>query len=331
LLLSLTLPMVVSVGHAATILVQTPILSDTVWSSGNRYVVADDVHVTQGVTLTVQAGAEICIRNGEILSPRNRTGRSTLIFDSGSSLSAGTMVVNACDDQGAFTSKANNGGIVFLGTLKTSVLVYKDNLINNSWSPLPSHFSVSRLEMNHLGAEDSRPIWQNLGTKEPKVIDDWDAISFIGVSPAEWESANHIISNYSGQNGIDVLNSKLRISQLEIYSPVEDGINLTSSDLQILNRLVDLTYVTDVWDRDLFDFEVDWGYSLLQVLPGSSISLHGIFGDQLVFYPGDCPPKGIRRGLRDQDYVCSVSLTSQTMSVVSWGGAPKRGTTDPDG
>jgi hypothetical protein len=293
--------------------------------------VADDVHVTQGVTLTVQGGAEICIRNGEILSPRNRTGRSTLIFDSGSSLIAGAMVVNACDDQGSFTSKANNGGIVFLGTLKTSVLVYKDNLINNPWSPFPSHFSVSRLEMNYLGAEDSRPIWQNLGTKEPKVIDDWDAISFIGVSPTEWESTNQIISNYSGQNGVDVLNSKLRISQLEIYSPVEDGINLTSSDLQILNRLIDHTYVTDVWDRDLFDFEVDWGYSLLQVLPGSSISLHGIFGDQLVFYPGDCPPKGIRHGLHDQDYVCSVSLTSQAMTVVSWGGAPKRGTIDPDG
>jgi hypothetical protein len=312
-------------------MVQTPIFSDTVWSSGNRYIVADDVHVIQGVTLTVQAGAEICIRNGEVLSPRNRTGRSTLIFDSGSTLSAGTMVVNACDDRGAFTPKANNGGIVFLGTLKTSVLVYKDNLINNPWSPLPSHFSVARLEMNYLGAEDSRPIWQNLGTKEPKVIDDWDAISLIGVAPAEWESTNQIISNYSGQNGIDVLNSKLRISQLEIYSPVEDGINLTSSDLQILNRLVDLTYVTDVWDRDLFDFEVDWGYSLLQVLPGSSISLHGIFGDQLVFYPGDCPPKGIRRGLHDQDYMCSVSLTSQPMTVVSWGGAPKRGTKDPDG
>jgi hypothetical protein len=321
----------VSVGQSATFLVQGSILSDMVWSAGNRYIVVDDVHVSQGVTLTVQNGAEICIRNGEVLSPRNRTGRSTLIFDSGSSLIAGTMVVNACDDQGGFTTKANNGGIVFLGTLKTSVLVYKDNLINNQWSPLPSRFSVARLEMNYLGAEDSRPIWQNLGTKEPKVIDDWDAISFIGVSPTEWESSNQIISNNSGQNGIDILNSKLRISQLEIYSPVEDGINLTSSDVQILNRLVDHTYVTDVWDRDLFDFEVDWGYSLLQVLPGSSISLHGIFGDQLVFYPGDCPPKGIRHGIHDQDYACSVSLSTQPMTVVTWGGAPKRGTTDPDG
>lgn len=306
-------------------------MTNTTWSSGNKYIVADDVHVLSGVTLNVQDGADICIQNGEIFTPWNKTGRATLIFDSGSTLTAGNMIVNACDTQGYTTSVAHNGGIVFLGTLKTSVLVYKDNLINNQWSAVPSHFQVTSLQMNYLGAEDSNPIWKNLGTKEPKVIDDWDAISFIGVGPTEWFSTNQIISNNSGQNGIDVLNSKLKISRLEIYSPVEDGVNLTSSDVQILNGLVNLTYVTDVWDRDLFDFEVDWGYSLLQVLPGASVNLHGIFGDQLVYYPGDCPPKGIRRGLRDQDYVCNIGVISQPLTVINWGGAPKRGTTDPDG
>ena len=61
---------------------------------GKTWVVAAEVHVKAGVTLTVADGATILVANGVV--PGSRIRRAALVFDPGSRLRARRLAVKAC-------------------------------------------------------------------------------------------------------------------------------------------------------------------------------------------------------------------------------------------
>jgi hypothetical protein len=307
---------------AETVVLHAPIVHDTVWKAQNTYIISDDVHIKMNVALSIENGAKVCILNGPVpkTSLINRTGRSTLIFDSGSKLNADVFELSACDSQANPLTLADNGGLVFLGTRKSSQKIYKDHVTNNQNSPFPSKFKINTLVMNYLGSEDSKPIWSSsTAWDKPRIIDDWDSLTFIGVNTGEWVITNQIISNNSGQNGVDFINSRLTIQSLSILTPIEDGINMTSSYVTITRNLSNLTYVSKIFDRDLFDFEVHYGAASLVVNAGAAINLDGILGDQVKLRSTDCPPQNPVEVLTNPSYICHVPALMDNLTVTRIG------------
>jgi hypothetical protein len=77
--------------------------------------------------------------------------------------------------------------------------------------------------------------------------------------------------------------------RLEIKAPIEDGINLSSSRLEVHRSLnLDVQKTKDK-DRDLVDFETDDGASFLELRRGCWIRLKGVFGDQVVLSSKEMP------------------------------------------
>lgn len=295
--------------NADTIRLAGFIDQDTVWTAGNTYIIAQDVLVQPGVTLTVEDNATVLIQNGLIpFSPYSSSLRATLIFKTGSRLVANHLTVSACDALGQVIDKAENGGIVFMGRYRKAT---KGGLTNDIFQ-LPSSFEAASITTHYLGSEDkyiypirpSRPVYE---------ADDWDAYSFMGVGDDEWKIPV-VRSYHSGQNGIDALNSFLRVNELEVRESVEDGVNLTSTQMQVASSLTVITPLPIAWDVNLFDFESDFGFSWLKIDSGASVRLFGIFGDQLWLDSPDMPPPPIV----DDRYIyecCDQPLTAPASIV----------------
>jgi hypothetical protein len=79
------------------VVITADLVRDTVWRAGRTYVVDGEVHVRRGVTLTIEDGVTVLIRNGR--KPRRMIDTSALVFDSGSTLRAGTVTFAAADDR----------------------------------------------------------------------------------------------------------------------------------------------------------------------------------------------------------------------------------------
>lgn len=71
------------------VIIDSDFLRDCTLARDRSYLIDGEVHVRSGVTLTVEDGATILIRNGR--RPRRTIDTSALIFDSGSALRAGTV------------------------------------------------------------------------------------------------------------------------------------------------------------------------------------------------------------------------------------------------
>lgn len=274
--------------RAETFRLSTPIESDTVWTSGNTYIIDGDVQVKPGVTLTVEDDARVYIRNGLIpFSPFSPSLRATLIFKTGSRLVANHLTVSACDELGQPVEKAANGGLVFMGRYRKAT---KGGLTNNilSW---PSSFEANSITTYYLGSED-KYIYPIRPSRRVYEVDDWDAYSFMGVGTDEWK-IGVVRSYHSGQNGIDAINSFMRLNELDVQNSVEDGVNLTSTQLEVAQTLTVVTPEPIAWDVNLFDFESDFGFSWLRIDSGATVRLYGIFGDQLWLESPDMPPPPI--------------------------------------
>ncbi len=267
--------------------ISSNITKDRKLSDKRTYVIEGEVRVVSGVRLTVADRATILLVNG--VFPQSLVRRSVLIFEQGSQLAAKRFTIRAANEKRKPVKSADNGGVWFLGNFsdaskdRVSVRVNRRN-------PL-SRFSATLIATYYLGRKDTY-ISKKTG-KELDIGDDIDGFSVLGVGPSEWAVAA-VRSHYSGDDGFDCTNSHISLDRLEIRHPTEDGMNLSSSRIEIHRSLwIDLRK-THQTDRDLFDLETDDGASYVELWRGCWVRLDGVFGDDLCLSSRDMPEPDVR-------------------------------------
>jgi hypothetical protein len=254
--------------QAAIAHVSADITRDTRFRAGTTYVITTEVHVTEGTTLTIEDGVRVLIRNG-LVQGRNLTA-AALIFDSGSRLRAGTVSFAASDEGDRPATQALNGGVFFCGSFRKGT---KDNISSRSGVGVrSSSFIADRIECSYLGRPD--PVPGDAGDR-----DDIDAISVIGVGPTEWRVAN-VSSTNSGDDGFDVTNSSISLASLTVVNPFEDGLNVSSSLVEVTGSCTVAMSRSTAPDRELFDLETDDGPSRIVFKRLASLDLRGYWGDR---------------------------------------------------
>lgn len=260
------------------------ITKNTRLNSKKRYLITKEVRVRPGVRLTIRDGTEIFILNGPV--PRSKFNRAALIFEQGSQLYAEKFSLRAANLDGKPVKQADNGGLWFCGNHRSAS---KDTIsLKANPRKKMSRFEAKEIKSFYLGRLD--PIKTKTTIKRPKKnkkSDDLDAISVLGVGRDEWKISS-IKSFYSGDDGLDITNSNIDLSRVYIKEPVEDGLNLSSSRIQISKKLT-IQISEKGKDRDLFDLETDEGSSYIEISKGCHISLEGCFGDQLMLSSIDMP------------------------------------------
>ena len=256
-------------------------------SAKKIYAVQGEVRILKNVCLTIQDQVTLLVING--VFKNSITKRSTLIFDQGSKLSAKRFKLKAANEHFKPVKQAGNGGLWFLGNFADASKDEIKNSINRK-NPLSS-FTAQSIATSYLGRKE-----KYLSPKTGKTIgigDDIDGISVLGVGPKEW-SITSIKSHHSADDGIDIKNSHIKLSRLEVIAPTEDGINLSSSRLEIHKSLRLNVEKTSVTDRDLIDMETNDGASYLELHSGCNVNLSGVFGDEVVLSSGEIPKPNLR-------------------------------------
>lgn len=261
-------------------LIATDITRSRTLRRGRLYVIANEVHVRAGARLTIEDGVTILVRNGRI--PGAKLRRCALLFDPGSRLVAARVTFRACNAENRPEKMPDNGGVWFLGNTQAAA---KDGISVRPDRKLPlSSFSARAISVHWLGRRDTYA--SRVTGRQLDIGDDVDGISVLGVGVQEWKIAT-VRSAWSADDGFDVTNSHIRLDRLEVRSPQEDGLNLSSSRVEIAKRLViDMGRITGR-DRDLFDLETDDGASYVEIRRGCRVQVEGAFGDQVVLSSGD--------------------------------------------
>jgi uncharacterized membrane protein YgdD (TMEM256/DUF423 family) len=262
--------------------ISSDILKNKTLSDKKLYVIEGEVRVRKGVTLTVRDKVTILLVNG--VFSKSVVRRSALIFAQGSALFAKRFYVKACSAKHKPVKSADNGGIWFLGNYKDAS---KDNVsVKVDRKNGLSSFTESSVTTHYLGRKEpynSAKTGSQLG-----MGDDVDGFSVLGVSPQEWNISS-VRTFYSADDGIDVTNSHIKLDRLEVRHPVEDGMNISSSRVEIhKSLLLDVTKTSET-DRDLFDLETDDGASFVELYSRCWVRIKGVFGDQVVLSSGDMP------------------------------------------
>ena len=258
--------------QAAVEHVSVDITRNTVFRAGTTYVITAEVHVTEGTTLTIEDGVRVLIRNGTIPG-RNLTAAS-LIFDSGSRLRAKTVSFAASDAGDRPAAQAVNGGVFFCGSFRAAT---KDNISSRSGVGVrSSSFVADRIDCSFLGRTDPRA---GDGDSTTDDRDDIDAISLLGVGPNEWR-VSEVTSTNSGDDGFDATNSSIGMASLTVVNPVEDGLNVTSSLVQITRSCTVAMSRSTAIDRELFDLETDAGPARIVFQRLAAVDLRGYWGDR---------------------------------------------------
>lgn len=242
------------------------ITRDTTWRRGRTYIIEEEVHVRPGVTLTIDDGVKVLIRNG--YQPVRTINASCLIFDSGSRLRAKTVTFGSCDDQNRQTASPNNGGVFFLGTSRSCT---KDGISVVPSAGGRSSFMADLLVFNSLGRVDPR-----YGDGNDR--DDIDAVSLLGLGNTEW-LVKAVRTLNAADDGFDVTNSSITLDSLTVVNPVEDGLNITSSTVVISRSLLVTMSPSVSPDRELFDFEVADGAARVLIRRLASVDLSGYWGN----------------------------------------------------
>lgn len=259
-------------------LLQGDITSNRRLSAKKIYVVTGEVRVRSNVTLVVENGTTILIKNGKVNDSKLK--RAALIFEQGSKLSAKRIFVRACGENFKREKIADNGGLWFLGNYKKAT---KDTIavrVNNKIGK--SSFRAELISVHYLGRLDPR----KETTRTLAVQDDIDGLSILGVGLDEWH-VSEVRSYHSADDGFDVTNSDLSLDRLKVITPIEDGLNLSSSRLHVKRSLIVDVTKTKATDRDIFDFEADDGASYLEIGQNCHVDIKGVFGDQLVLSSQD--------------------------------------------
>jgi len=263
-------------------IISRDIKKHTQFKSNKIYVIDAEVHVASGVKLTIEDQTTILLTNG--LNPKSKLRRSALIFDQGSSLQAKRLYIKACNPDYKPVKHCDNGGVWFLGNFQDASKDSVSVAVNRK-KPFSS-FQADLIATYYLGRFD--PEHETAKTKKIAVRDDIDGFSILGVGKNEW-NVKAIRSFYSADDGLDVTNSHIRLNRIEIKNPTEDGINLSSSRVEVHKSLIVDVTKDERKDRDLFDFEVDDGSSFLEIYQHCAIDICGCFGDQLVLSSIDLP------------------------------------------
>jgi len=263
-------------------IISSDILKNKTLSDKKTYVIEGEVRVRKGVKLTIRDKVTILLVNG--VFSKSVVRRSTLIFAQGSTLSAKRVYIKACTVQHKPVKNADNGGVWFLGNYKDAS---KDKVsVKTNRKIGLSRFTASSVTTHYLGRKDTY-----LSAKTGRVLDigdDIDGFSVLGVGPQEWNIAS-VRTFYSADDGIDVTNSHIKLDRLEIRHPVEDGMNISSSRVEIhKSLLLDVTKTSEA-DRDLFDLETDDGASFVELYSRCWVRLKGVFGDQVVLSSTEMP------------------------------------------
>lgn len=269
------------------------------------YVIEGEVRVEKGVKLKIEDKTTILIVNGEF--PRSCVRRSALIFDQGSSLSANRFYVRACTATYKPVKVANNAGIWFLGNFNHAS---KDGVSvkTNRKNPLSS-FTAKLIATYYLGRPDSAI--KRRRSKQDSLDDDIDGFSVLGVGKGEW-NISEVRTYYSADDAFDVTNSHISLKRLRIVTPVEDGLNISSSRVEIHNSLQIDVRKTRNNDRDLFDLETDDGASYVELHSGCWVTLNGVFGDQVVLSSAQMP-KATTRDNNERSYAFKGKLKSAAL------------------
>jgi len=268
------------------------ITKNTTLKAGNTYVINGEVHVKKNVTLTIEDGVKVAIRNGR-RAVTNLLDASSLVFDSGSKLVVGsttrpgTVYFSAIDINNREVPYADNGGVFFCGTYRSGSR--KGITVDLAQTRgLKSSFTAAKLVFSYCGRTD--PLGRN-GDKFGG--DDMDAISIIGMGPTEWK-IGAVESRFSGNNGFDVTNSTFSIASVVVAGPIEDGLNVTSSNVTITNNLSIEMTASQANDRELFDLEADDGRATIIINRLAFVNLQGYLGgqyDEVTITSPDLPPQ----------------------------------------
>lgn len=265
--------------------IEGPIVDDRTFGKRKTWVIAGEVHVRRGVTVTIADGVTILIANGVV--PQSRLCRAALIFDPGSRLVASRFAVRACNTEHRPVRAADNGGLWFLGTFAGG---RKDGIVaTKPRGGLPSSFRARSITTSHLGrgaTYRSPRTGRQLDIGDD--IDGIDGISLVGVGPEEWR-VGEVRSLHSADDGFDVTNSHVRLDRLEVRRPAEDGLNVSSSRVEIRRSLLLDVTKTRSPDRNLFDLETGDGPSSVELSKGCWVRARGVFGDQLALASADMP------------------------------------------
>jgi len=211
----------------------------------------------------------VLIRNG--YRPNRTIDTSVLIFDSGSKLKATTVTFGSADSQNRQTTEANNGGVFFLGTFRSCS---KDGVsVDTATASGRSSFTAESINFTSLGRTDSLGRYGD-GDNQ----DDIDAVSLLGLGQTEWR-VRAVRSENSADDGFDVTYSSVSLDRLTVVNPVEDGLNITSSTVQIRQALTVAMSTSLAPDRELFDLEVDGGPSKVAIDRLASVDLRGYWGN----------------------------------------------------
>ncbi len=258
-------------------IIKDNIYLDAKFSSDTIYVIIGEIRILPKVSLFVDSNTNIYITNGKFAGHDGKPTRSKLIFETGSKLYGSEIYFRACGSNFMPENIANNGGVFFLGS---SSIANKD-FVNSNFSPNESSFNANFISLSYLGGKDDPDTKSDL-------LDDYDAISIVGVNSNEWAIKN-IYSEYSGDDGFDVENSSISLDSIYVKIPNEDGLNITSSRVNILKSLTVNMTINEVFDRDIFDLEIDDGQTFIRIASNAYVKIDGIFGDQLNLISNELP------------------------------------------
>lgn len=256
------------------------------------YAVTEQIRVKKNVKLIIEDGTTILIQNGR--KENSSLLRAALIFNKGSRLKAQHFYVSACDQALQPVKKSDNGGLWFLGNTQTAE---KDTIRTKPSRTAPSSsFQATSITTHYLGRQD--PLRHTLANEDSE--DDIDGLSILGVGSAEW-AVSEISSYYSGDDGIDISNSHIHLDRIKVQAPIEDGLNLSSSYLEVRHSLSLNVRKNHHKDRDLVDFETDNGASLLVIHAGCQVEMNGVFGDEVNLISKEMP-KPVTRANNERSY-----------------------------
>ncbi len=260
------------------------IAKNTTLSNEKIYFITHEIRVRPGVTLTIQDGTEIYLMNGPIRNSKLK--RSALIFDQGSKSNAKKFTLRAANTAAKPEKFSDNGGIWFCGNYQSAS---KDGIsIKCNPKKRLSDFKANEIKTFYLGRLESNKKVFKMKIKRPqKQGDDIDGISILGVGRSEWNILS-LRSYYSGDGGVDLTNSDICLDSLYIKNPIEDGLDVRSSRIQIQKSLT-IHLGSERSDRDLFDLETDDGASYVEINKGCRLNLYGVFGDELNLSSKDMP------------------------------------------
>jgi hypothetical protein len=104
-----------------------------------------------------------------------------------------------------------------------------------------------------------------------------------------FETGSTLYSEYSGDDGFDIENSDITCLNITVKIPNEDGINITSSRVNVIESLIINMTINETFDRDIFDLETDDGPAFIRIAQNCLVKIDGIFGDQLTLVSDDLP------------------------------------------